>query len=106
MIFVHDVTDIVLEFTKCNVYLKNRGGKYYPLHDHISNIGFVLFTIAWFMFRLFWFPLKILYSTSVVAVYTAQPRGAGLYWFNILIWMLLLLDIYWFYVSSVKSFTF
>ena len=47
VLFVHDATDILLEFTKCNVYLKNRGGKYYAYHDHIANIGFVAFTIAW-----------------------------------------------------------
>lgn len=47
VIFVHDVTDILLEFTKCNVYLKNRGGKFYPFHEHLSNIGFATFAFAW-----------------------------------------------------------
>jgi len=98
VLFVHDATDILLEFTKCNVYLKNRGGKYYAYHDHIANIGFVAFTIAWYLFRLFWFPLKILYATGVVAVHRAYLKGAGLYGlFNGLLWFLLCLDIYWFY---------
>lgn len=98
VIFVHDVTDILLEFTKCNVYLKNRGGKFYPYHEHISNICFAAFTCAWYLFRLYWFPLKILYSAGVVAVHRAYFRGAGLYaFFNCLLWILLMLDIYWFY---------
>ena len=49
---------------------------------------------------MYWFPLKILYSTCVVAVHTAYFRGAGLYaFFNILLWVLLGLNLYWFYVS-------
>jgi hypothetical protein len=53
-----------------------------------------------YLFRLYWFPLKILYTTSVVSVYVAAERGAGLYLFlNSLLWLLLGLDIYWFCVS-------
>lgn len=99
VLFVHDITDILLEFTKLNVYVKNRDKKFYPLHEHISNIGFAAFAIAWFIFRLYWFPLKILYSSGVVAVHRAFFKGAGLYtFFNVLLWILLMLDIYWFYV--------
>lgn len=47
VLFVHDITDIFLEFTKCNVYMKNRGGKYYAIHDYISTIGFLVFAAAW-----------------------------------------------------------
>lgn len=98
VLFVHDATDILLEFTKCNVYLKNRGGKFYAYHDHIANIGFVTFTAAWYVFRLYWFPLKILYTCGVVSAHRAYLKGAGLYaFFNTLLWILLGLDIYWFY---------
>jgi ceramide synthetase len=100
VLFVHDVTDILLEFTKCNVYIKNRGGKFHSINEIISNIGFTAFTAAWYLFRLYWFPLKILYSSGVVSVHRAYYRGAGLYaFFNILLWFLLCLDLYWFYVS-------
>ena len=47
VLFVHDVTDILLEFTKLNVYLKNRNKKYYAIHEHVSNIGFATFAFAW-----------------------------------------------------------
>lgn len=98
VLFVHDATDILLEFTKCNVYLKNRNGKFYAYHEHISNICFAAFTLAWYVFRLYWFPLKVLYSTAVISVHRAYYRGAGLYlFFNSLLWILLCLDIYWFY---------
>jgi hypothetical protein len=53
-----------------------------------------------YLFRLYWFPLKILYSCGVVAVHRAYYRGAGLYgFFNTLLWILLILDLYWFYVN-------
>lgn len=99
VVFLHDVTDILLEFTKCNVYLKKRNGKFYAYNEHISNIGFVGFTITWFVFRLYWYPLKVLYTSGVVAAHRAYIRGAGLYaFFNSLLWFLLFLDLYWFYV--------
>lgn len=47
VLYVHDITDILLEFTKCNVYLRNRNGKFYPIHEHVSNIFFVIFAISW-----------------------------------------------------------
>lgn len=99
ILFVHDITDIILEFTKCNVYLKNRGGKYYALNDHLSTLGFLGFATGWFWFRLYWFPLKILYSTTVVAAYKDQIKGYT--FFNSLLWFLLCLDIYWFYFILV-----
>lgn len=99
VVFVHDATDIILEFTKCNVYMKYRNKKYHPINETISNVGFGFFAVGWFVFRLYWFPLKILYSTSVVSVYTAVDRGAGLYgFFNVLLWFLLGLDLYWFQI--------
>jgi sphingoid base N-stearoyltransferase len=99
VVFLHDVTDVILEFTKCNVYAKNRNGKFNTYNDYVANLGFVSFAIAWFVFRLYWYPLKVLYSSGVVAAHRAYIRGAGLYtFFNSLLWLLLFLDIYWFYV--------
>lgn len=102
VLFVHDITDILLEFTKCNVYLRKRNGNVYDIHEYISNVFFVMFAITWFVFRLYWYPLKILYTSTVVSVYKAVPRGAGLYLFlNSLMWFLLCLNLYWFYVSEL-----
>ncbi|KAG9332219.1 hypothetical protein JZ751_015510 [Albula glossodonta] len=65
VLFLHDVNDIQLEFTKLNVYFKTRGGGYHPVNNVISNLGCVSFCITWFWFRLYWFPLKVLYATCV-----------------------------------------
>lgn len=53
-----------------------------------------------FLFRLYWYPLKVLYSTGVVTAYRAYDRGCGLYgFFNTLLWILLGLNIYWLFVN-------
>ncbi len=55
-----------------------------------------------FLFRLYWYPLKVLYSTGVVTAYRAYKRGCGLYFFfNSLLWILLGLNIYWLIVSDI-----
>jgi hypothetical protein len=57
------------------------------------------------MFRLNWFPKKILYTAGVVGINRCIKSGTerGFYeFFNALLWILLLLDLYWFYVSYVS----
>lgn len=47
VLFLHDVNDVQLEFTKLNVYFKHRGGVYHRLNDIISNIGCLTFSVSW-----------------------------------------------------------
>lgn len=47
VLFLHDINDIQLEFTKLNIYLKSRGGGYYLLNDVLSNMGSISFSITW-----------------------------------------------------------
>ncbi|XP_074661959.1 ceramide synthase 1-like [Tubulanus polymorphus] len=92
--FVHDGTDILLEFAKCNVYMKDRGGFWKEFHDKISAVVFVAFTISWFVLRLYWFPLKVVYSGTVGSV---DNHTIPFYFFlNIQLYILQALNIYWF----------
>ncbi|CAL8348740.1 ceramide synthase 1 [Gadus morhua] len=95
VLFLHDINDIQLEFTKLNVYLKSRGGSYYLLNDILSNMGSVSFSITWFWFRLYWFPLKVLYATCVSSLQSV-PHIPFYFFFNALLLALLLMNIYWF----------
>ncbi|XP_061883731.1 ceramide synthase 1 isoform X1 [Entelurus aequoreus] len=95
VLFLHDINDIQLEFTKLNVYLKSRGGGYYLLNDVLSNMGSVSFSITWFWFRLYWFPLKVLYATCVSSLQSV-PNIPFYFFFNTLLLALLLMNIYWF----------
>lgn len=47
VLFLHDINDIQLEFTKVNVYFKIRGGKEHFINDVLSNMGAVSFSITW-----------------------------------------------------------
>ncbi|KAL1023284.1 hypothetical protein UPYG_G00038700 [Umbra pygmaea] len=95
VLFLHDINDIQLEFTKLNVYFKTRGGGYYLIHDILSNMGSVSFSITWFWFRLYWFPLKVLYATCVSSL-QAVPNIPFYFFFNFLLLTLLCMNIYWF----------
>lgn len=148
MLFLHDVNDIQLEFSKLNIYLKTRGGGYYLLNDVLSNLGSVSFSITWsvsakycicslaelnvlllshqssnraregectlvvflclpastslrFWFRLYWFPLKVLYATCVSSIQTV-PTIPFYFFFNALLFALLLMNIYWFLVRTTQ----
>jgi len=97
VLFVHDITDIWLEMTKLFHYLAIRQGKKkYPSWETAATCCFVMFTVFWFLFRLYWYPKKVLYTAGVTSAYRAYDKGCGLYaFFNGLLWMLLGLNIYW-----------
>uniref|UniRef100_A0A3P9J3W1 Ceramide synthase 1 n=1 Tax=Oryzias latipes TaxID=8090 RepID=A0A3P9J3W1_ORYLA len=95
VLFLHDINDIQLEFTKVNIYLKSRGGGYHLLNDVLSNLGSVSFSVSWFWFRLYWFPLKVLYATCVSSIQSV-PNIPFYFFFNALLFALLLMNIYWF----------
>ncbi|KAM6395851.1 ceramide synthase 1 [Rhynochetos jubatus] len=95
VLFLHDVNDVQLEFTKLNVYFKHRGGVYHRLNDVLSNIGCLTFSISWFWFRLYWFPLKVLYATCHSSLQLV-PNIPFYFFFNALLLVLTLMNIYWF----------
>ncbi|KAK2907881.1 ceramide synthase 1 [Channa argus] len=95
VLFLHDISDIQLEFTKLNVYLKSRGGGYHLLNDVLSNMVSISFSITWFWFRLYWFPLKVLYATCLSSLQSV-PNIPFYFFFNTLLLLLLLMNIYWF----------
>ncbi|KAL7867050.1 hypothetical protein AOLI_G00148640 [Acnodon oligacanthus] len=95
VLFLHDINDIQLEFTKLNVYFKNRGASYYLLNDILSNMGSVSFSITWFWFRLYWFPLKVLYASCITSLQSV-PNIPFYFFFNTLLFALLIMNIYWF----------
>jgi len=53
-----------------------------------------------FWFRLYWFPLKVLYATCVSSLQSV-PNIPFYFFFNTLLLALLLMNIYWFLVISL-----
>ncbi|XP_072020618.1 ceramide synthase 1-like [Amphiura filiformis] len=105
VIFCHDVNDICLECAKVFIYLKVRAGKFYPVCEFMANIFFSLFALGWLMCRMYWFPLKVLYSIlpSTAKVYYQDHLPFGIE-FNVLLWLLMAMDVYWFSLILVFLF--
>ncbi|XP_063770603.1 ceramide synthase 1 isoform X1 [Pseudophryne corroboree] len=95
VLFLHDFNDILLEFTKLNIYFKTRGGAYHKMNSIITDIGSVLFSMSWFWFRLYWFPMKVLYVTCCSSL-QSNPNIPFYFFFNVLLFLLTLMNIYWF----------
>ncbi|ERE91151.1 ceramide synthase 1 isoform X2 [Cricetulus griseus] len=93
--FLHDVSDVQLEFTKLNIYFKARGGTYHRLHGLVANLGCLSFCFCWFWFRLYWFPLKVLYATCHSSL-RSVPDIPYYFFFNTLLLILTVMNIYWF----------
>ncbi|XP_075063540.1 ceramide synthase 1 isoform X1 [Mixophyes fleayi] len=95
VLFLHDINDILLEFTKLNIYFKTRGGVYHKVNSIITDFGSVLFSMSWFWFRLYWFPVKVLYVTCCSSL-QSNPNIPFYFFFNVLLFTLTLMNIYWF----------
>ncbi|UYV67128.1 CERS1 [Cordylochernes scorpioides] len=47
VLFFHDICDVPLELAKLNVYLRERNGKVYPIHEKLGNYAFYAFVYIW-----------------------------------------------------------
>lgn len=94
-IFLHDCCDVLLEVTKSFNYLKNQQKGVVKSFEVVADIGFLCFTATWFVMRLYLFPLRVLYYSSVYVeqegIYT--PFG---FFLNMLMYLLLAMNVYWF----------
>lgn len=98
VLLIHDLSDVILEFTKLNIYLKDRDGRHWAVHEWLANLGFLGFAVSWAWFRLYWFPLKVLYTSHWgVYVYHKDKDPKMFLFFNSMLFALQFLHIYWFY---------
>ena len=95
VLFVLDVGDIWLEISKTFVYFKVRDGKDHSGPELAANISFAVFTAQHVLFRLYWFPVKVLYSAMYVSV-KFYPEGPFWSLFVVLLWALYAMQVYWF----------
>lgn len=47
VLFLHDICDVQLEFTKLNVYFKSRGGAARRVHALLADLGCLSFGLSW-----------------------------------------------------------
>ncbi|KAK2087774.1 Ceramide synthase 1 [Saguinus oedipus] len=114
VMLVHHVVTLVLivssyafrpspsRFTKLNIYFKSRGGSYHRRHALAADLGCLSFGFSWFWFRLYWFPLKVLYATSHCSL-RAVPDIPFYFFFNALLLLLTLMNLYWFLAGAGRG---
>ncbi|KAM3937257.1 LOW QUALITY PROTEIN: ceramide synthase 1-like [Leptodactylus fuscus] len=91
VLFLHDFNDILLEFTKLNISFKTQGGAYHKVNAIITDIS-IVFSVSWFWF-LYWFPIKVLYVTCCSSL-ESNPNILLYFFFNVLLFLLTLMNIY------------
>uniref|UniRef100_A0A0K0G437 Probable ceramide synthase lagr-1 (inferred by orthology to a C. elegans protein) n=1 Tax=Strongyloides venezuelensis TaxID=75913 RepID=A0A0K0G437_STRVS len=97
VLFLHDNTDLLLEITKICFYLQKReNGDYYPILHFIGNLAFIAFAVFWFIFRLYWYPLKLLYTTVYAGVYLGPQDSPFFPILGFMLVVVLFMNIYWF----------
>lgn len=95
MLFLQDIGDIVLEMAKTSYYFKERGGRQYDVPEYFANFFFAIFTLQHILFRLYWYPVKVLYSSLHVSV-VVFPGGPFYLSFNLMLVALYGMQVYWF----------
>ncbi|KAM7449757.1 Ceramide synthase 1 [Porites harrisoni] len=95
VLFLHDVNDVFLEFSKLCVAFKSRNGKYHLIPDILSMVGFTCFASLWFYCRLYIYPIKVLYSCGFdCRLYV--PTAPFYFFFNTMLWILFAMNVWWF----------
>ncbi|XP_043717072.1 ceramide synthase 1 LOH3-like isoform X1 [Telopea speciosissima] len=89
---LHDASDVFLEVGKMSKYTKC---------ETLASFSFILFVLSWIILRLIYYPFWVLWSTSYEVLLTldkeAYKANGPIYYyvFNILLFCLLVLHIYW-----------
>ncbi|XP_006822813.1 ceramide synthase 1-like [Saccoglossus kowalevskii] len=94
VIFCHDICDVFLENARIFVQTKERNGQVHNLNEMFANLFFAGFVISWFLARLYWYPLKVLYAAGRFFF----PVAPFVTTFNVMLWLLLVMNIYWFWI--------
>jgi ceramide synthetase len=95
LIFIHDIGDVFLEGSKSILYFKEQDGRLVKWVETCANIGFLMFATEYFLFRIYWFVTKALYSTLYVSI-VVFPTGPFYLPFNFMLLSLLAMQIFWF----------
>ncbi|XP_065057298.1 ceramide synthase 1-like [Rhopilema esculentum] len=96
VLFLHDIADVFLEFTKIIKCFQNREKSKKSIYSIITSLGFVFFASAWIGCRIFIYPLIVLYSTGYEAR-NELPDAPFYFFFNGLLWILFCMNVWWSY---------
>nr|XP_027204742.1 ceramide synthase 1-like isoform X2 [Dermatophagoides pteronyssinus] len=94
-LFLHDGCDILLEATKLIRYFKVQHGHTYQSAEIFVNIGFIAFLVTWITNRLYWFPIKVIYMSSI-QLERLRIHVPFMTLLVIMLWIILFMNFYWF----------
>jgi sphingoid base N-palmitoyltransferase len=96
VLFIHDISDVFLEFAKCFNYISKVKGQKWA--STVCDILFAIFAISFFILRLVIYPYWIFYTSYVDAT---EIFGQNWFGFDVFYWLLLSLQalhVFWFYL--------
>jgi ceramide synthetase len=95
---LHDFNDIFLELAKFLHYLRQQNGKINIKFKRFSELSGILILITWFVTRIYYYPIKVLYGMLL------SPNKSILLPIISLLWTVFAMDLFWFAVSFFPSF--
>ncbi|KAI1292161.1 Ceramide synthase 1 [Halotydeus destructor] len=96
VLFCHDICDIFLDFSKLCFYLKPKSGKMFDYLETATTICFCLLIVVWLAFRLYLFPFRAIY---VALSYPRNSSYTSVFMLAVIfLFVLLIMNIYWFYM--------
>nr|XP_033813189.1 ceramide synthase 4 [Geotrypetes seraphini] len=96
VMLLHDCADYILELAKMFNYTKWK---------RVCDVVFVFFALIFIFTRLFLFPSRVIYSTYYYSMEIFQPFF-GYYFFNGLLMLLLILNVFWAYLILRMTYNF
>eukprot|EP00118_Oscarella_pearsei_P025192 m.307700 g.307700 ORF g.307700 m.307700 type:complete len:339 (+) comp42664_c0_seq1:43-1059(+) len=107
LVFLHDILDVILEYSKCMLYMKTQSKKEVAKWELRANIGFGIFMVLWLIFRIYYYFFSILHNSGHLApkLNSALPFY---FFFNTMLWLIYLMNVYWYYfviLVAVRIFT-
>ncbi|XP_003744655.1 ceramide synthase 1 [Galendromus occidentalis] len=106
VLFLHDVSDIILEFLKIVIFMRNRQGRQYRVYKFIGDLAFIVLISSWALSRLYYYPLKAMYSTSslLLATKNEDVLTSCSMIMNHMLYVIFIMDVYWFILISMILF--
>ena len=101
-LYCMDVCDVFLHFGKLIRFVDN------VYHNRLCDLCITLcffgLVTTWVYYRLILFPVKVLYVSSVVLVhYLGYANADNAAFFNVLLFVVYILQIYWFYLIAAYA---
>ncbi|KAI2801251.1 Ceramide synthase 1, partial [Blomia tropicalis] len=99
VVYLFDICDIFLESIKCIIKLKLKSSKAKMVAESIKVLQFVALLYFWFRFRLYLYPIRVIYPSAICFSYNSIDQWFPLsFALFLLLWLIFFLNIYWGYL--------